>query len=78
MATVTLTRTATCPAGGHHTLALTGDLTGTKVYDMAALQEIFDRATRENLVAAILRLAKSGRTWAQVTAMLDAGITVTI
>lgn len=78
MASVTLTLAGQCSGGGHLTLALTGDVTGEKVYDQGKLDRIIDEVDREQLTAAIIRLAKVGRTWQEVRTLLQSGITVAI
>jgi hypothetical protein len=78
MASVTLTLTEECSGGNHLTLTMTGAVSGSRVYDITEVQEIIDRVGREELAAAIIRLAKVGRTNSQLKAVLQAGITVTI
>ena len=78
MATVTLTLYDPCDGGDHFTLTLTGDVTGARRYDVAEIQDIVQNVQREELAAAIIRIAKIGRTNAQLKALLQAGITVTI
>jgi hypothetical protein len=78
MAAITLTRTAACSGGGHLTIAMTGSITGTRVFSTDELTNIVNSVTAEQLAFAILRLAKIGRTNAQVNTLLTSGITVTI
>lgn len=78
MASVTLTLTGACSGGGHLTLAMTGDVSGSEVYDVSEIRDLVNSVGRVELASAILRLAQVGRTNAQLRTLLQAGITVTI
>lgn len=78
MASVTLTLTDICSGGGHFTLTMTGDATGSKTYTADEIRALMQTVGREELAAAILRLAQHGRTNLQLRNLLLAGVTVTI
>lgn len=78
MATVTLTLTDVCAGGGHFTLTLSGDVTGSKTMTLEEIRDLMQTVGREELAAAILRLAQHGRTNNQLRNLLTAGITVTV
>lgn len=78
MATVTLQITQAEACGNHFELTLSGDLTGTRRINAEELQWLYDNVTKDDLIAVMLRLVKSGRTLAQAKALLQAGVTVTV
>jgi hypothetical protein len=57
---------------------MTGDVTGARAYTADEIEALVQSIGREELAAAILRLAIVGRTRAQVRTLLQAGITVTV
>ena len=78
MGTVTLQLTSQCSGGGHLTFTMTGDVTGEGTLSVDEIDEFLNSVGRKELLAVILRLAKIGRTPAQVKTLLQAGVTVTI
>lgn len=78
MASVTLTLTDTCAGGGHITLALSGDATGSKTYTVEEIRDLMQTVDREQIAAVLLRIAQQGRNNAQLRNLLLAGVTVTI
>lgn len=78
MASVTLTLTSQCAGGGHLTLTLTGDIAGQKETSVREIEDLLQTIGKEEIAAAILRIAKIGRTNAQLKTLLQSGITVTV
>ena len=60
------------------TFTMTGDVTGEGTLSVDEIDEFLNSVGRKELLAVILRLAKIGRTPAQVKTLLQAGVTVTI
>lgn len=78
MASITLTRVSECASQNHMHIAVTGDVT----YEFnGELEDILSPITdteKEAFIKVLLRIAKIGRTKAQVRNALGAGYTVTI
>jgi len=77
MGTLTITKTRECADGTHMTLSVTGDFTGTINIYAPDVADPFTEDEREAFLKGILRLAKKGRTNAQLKSALTAGLTVT-
>jgi hypothetical protein len=78
MASVTLTLTDTCAGGGHFTLTLSGDASGSKIYTLEEIRDLMNTVDREMVGAVILRLAQQGRNNQQLRNLLLGGVTVTV
>ena len=78
MASVTLTRTFECTAQNHIVIAVTGDVAYTYHGTLDDILEPVTEDEKDAFVKVLLRIAKIGRTKAQVRTALGAGYTVTI
>ena len=78
MAGITLTRTFECPAQNHITISVTGDVTYTFYGNMEDILAPITDAEKDAFIKVLLRIAKVGRTQAQVRTALGNGYTVTI
>lgn len=78
MSSITLTTTRECTSGNHITISVTGDVTKTTtIYAPDMLGAITDEEA-DAFLKVLLRIAKKGRTNAQVKTMLTSGMVVTI
>jgi len=78
MATLTLTRGATCTAGNHFQLTATGDVSHSAHYSVEEFTNPITDAEKTTFLKVLVRFAKIGRTNAQVLAALNAGAVVTV
>lgn len=78
MASITLTRTFECAAQNHIGIAVTGDVSYTYHGDMADITAPITDSEKQAFIKVLLRIAKIGRTAAQVRTALTNGYTVTI
>ena len=78
MASITLTRTAECAAQNHMDIAVTGDVSYTFHGVLDDILAPITDAEKDAFIKVLLRIAKIGRTKAQVRNALTAGYTVTI
>jgi len=77
MGTITLTKTRECTNGTHLTISITGDFTGTVNIYAPDVVAPFTEDEKEAFLKGILRLARKGRTNAQLKSALTTGLTVT-
>lgn len=78
MATIVLTKSSTCPAGNHFTLTVTGDVSHVANYSVEEFLAPVTEEEKDIFLRVLVKVAKIGRTRAQVVSALDAGYTVTI
>ncbi|MDV6347458.1 hypothetical protein R2083_08015 [Nitrosomonas sp. Is35] len=78
MGTLTITKTRECADGTHMTLSVTGDFTGTINIYAPDVVAPFTEDEKEAFLKGVLRLARKGRTNAQLKSALTTGLTVTI
>lgn len=78
MSSITLTRLSECANQNHVIIQVTGDVTYTYYGDMDDLTSPVTEDEKDAFVKCLLRIAKIGRTKAQVRSALTAGHTVTI
>lgn len=78
MATLTITRTFECTAQNHVHLNITGDVSHVVRSDMVDLTAPLTDEDKTTFIRALIKLAKIGRTNAQVRTALQNGVTVTI
>ena len=78
MASITITLTDTCAAGGHLTFGISGDRTGTVRMTLDDLSVPITSQDAEAFCRVVTKMAKAGRTNAQARTLLQAGVTVTI
>lgn len=78
MASITLTRTFECAAQNHITLNVTGDVSYTFHGDMGDITSPISEDEKQAFIKVLLRIAKIGRTRAQVRTALTNGYTVTV
>lgn len=80
MATITLTATGVCSGGDHVRIRL--DVNGvaiiSKVFHADDILAALDDVDALDIVRTLIRLHKIGRTFAQVKADLQAGLTITV
>lgn len=76
MGTITLTKIRECADGTHLTINITGDFTGTVSIYSPDLASAFTEDEKEASLKGILRLARKGRTTAQLKSALNTGLTV--
>lgn len=78
MASIILTRTAECAAQNHMDISVTGDVTYTFHGELEDILSPITDAEKDAFIKVLLRIAKIGRTKAQVRTALGNGYTVTI
>lgn len=78
MASLTFTRTWECASQNHVTINVTGDVTYTFHGDIDDLTRPVTEEEKEAFMKVLLRVAKIGRTRAQIRNALANGYTVTI
>ena len=78
MASITLTRTRECANQNHVTIAVTGDVTYEFHSDMDFLTAPVTDEEKDIFLKCLLKIAKIGRTRAQIRTGLTNGYTVTI
>jgi len=78
LASITLTRTSECATQNHITISVTGDATYNWHTTMDGITAPITEADKEAFLRVLLRIARIGRTDAQVRNALTAGYTVTI
>ena len=78
MATITLTRTSECAAQNHIVIAVTGDVAYTYHGELEDILSPISDDEKDAFVKVFLRIAKIGRTKAQVRTALGTGYVVTI
>ncbi len=77
MGTLTLTKTRECDDGTHVTISITGDFNGTITIYSPDVVAPFTEDEKEAFLKGVLRLAKKGRTVAQLKTALTTGLTIT-
>ncbi len=78
MSSLTLTRTFECAAQNHITIAVTGDVTYTYRGTLEEITAPVTEEEKEAFIKVLMRVAKIGRTRAQIRNALTNGYTVTI
>jgi len=78
MASVTITLDHICTGGNHLQFVVTGDRSATINTQADQVLAAFDEGEEEAFIKALVKLAKIGRTNAQVRALFQAGVTVSI
>lgn len=78
MATVTVQLSNICPGGGHGKLAVTGNISRFKHIDFSDFIDKVQSMDDEDVLAALVKIAKIGRTNAQLKTLLQSSFTVTI
>lgn len=78
MATVTITATSFCQGGGHVNISVTGDRTGDFELPLDDLRSTATREDIENFLKVACKIAKIGRTNAQLKTLLQSGLVITL
>lgn len=77
MGTITLTKTRECADGTHLKISITGDFTGSVDIYAPDVAAAFTEEEKEAFLKGVIRLAKKGRTNAQLKTALNTGLTIT-
>lgn len=78
MASITLTKSTECASQNHLIVAVTGDVSYTWHTDLDDISESITNDEKIAFLKVLLRIAKIGRTRAQVRTALTNGYTITI
>ena len=78
MSSITVTLTGICTGGNHLTFSITGDKVQTVPVNLSELSAPIDEQDVVAFCKILARMAKLGRTVAQVRTLLQSGVTVTV
>lgn len=78
MASVTITLDRVCAGGGHLHLSTSGAINRELVMDTGEVLADSSPEDLEAVIRSIVRLARQGRTLAQVRSLFAAGVTITV